>query len=125
MAPKTATPVAVPIWRKVEIAREAMAAAGGCTVAAAAEARRGLTSSRPTPATISPGTSSDKVPAADNRLMSHRPTATSTSPLQMRSLTGKYLSKNPVRGRNGKVTIVRRSRWVPMVSSEYPWSNAM
>ena len=86
--PRTATPVTVPTWRNVELVRDATAARRGSTVAAAAMASLGLTSSRPMPATTSPGTRLCQVLAVVRRLISHSPPATMARPAHMGSFSG-------------------------------------
>ena len=55
MLPSAATPVAIPIWRKVELIPDAIPARAGSTTPTAVEASGTLTRPQPTPATIIPG----------------------------------------------------------------------
>ncbi len=55
MLPSAATPVAIPIWRNVELIPEAIPARAGSTTPTAVDASGTLTRPQPTPATIIPG----------------------------------------------------------------------
>ena len=77
-----AMPVAMPIWRNVELMPDAIPAWAGCTTPIAVEASGGLTRPTPMPADDQPG---DEVRplrrAASSPRISSSPMPTSTSPV--------------------------------------------
>ena len=81
MAPRPAIPVAMPTWRKVELAPDPMPLRSTGTTATDDEASTGLTIPMPAPASRNPGRSWVHPDPGVVVAISSRPTATSSSPM--------------------------------------------
>ena len=79
-APRAAMPVAMPTWRKVLLAPEAMPLRWGGTTAMADDASTGLTVPMPIPATMNPGSSTVHAEPAWMTVINAHPTAISSHP---------------------------------------------
>ena len=83
-APSPAMPVAMPTWRKVLFAPDAMPLRSGGTTLIAAEARTGFTVPIPMPVTMNPGSRTVQPDEAWTWDMRNRPMATISRPLPSR-----------------------------------------
>ena len=88
MRPSAATPVAIPIWRKVELMPEAMPARAGSTTPTAVDASGTFTRPQPTPETIIPGSRWVQSLVGVIPVISTRPAPISTKPGAIRSFVG-------------------------------------
>src|SRR5918994_2889577 len=88
IAPRAATPVAIPTWRKVLLIPDAIPARNGATTPIAVEAIAGLVSPMPTPATRKPGSSVVQSSPTSIPRISSRPTPTSIRPRPSRIRAG-------------------------------------
>ena len=73
-------PVAMPIWRKVELIPDPIPARCGGTTPTAVDASGGLMRPTPTPANRNPGSSTVHAESASRRAIRTRPMPTSPSP---------------------------------------------
>src|SRR3954447_1970644 len=87
-APSPAMPVAMPIWRNVELMPEPMPARAGGTTPTAVDASGGFTRPTPMPAKMKPGSSTVHAESASTRAISTSPRPTSPSPPPIIRRTG-------------------------------------
>ena len=88
MLPSAATPVAIPIWRNVELIPDAIPARAGSTTPTAVDASGTLTSPQPMPETIIPGSRWVQSSVGVIPRISTRPAPINTNPGAIRSFVG-------------------------------------
>ena len=112
-APSPAMPVAMPTWRKVLLAPEAMPLRSGGTTEMADEASTGLTVPIPMPAMMNPGSSTVQPDAAWVVAITRQPTAIRSSPDPSRYRDWIRTVSLPANGATMKASTVRGRKRTP------------
>ena len=115
-APSTAMPVAMPTWRNVLLAPEAMPLRWGCTTEMAPDARAGLTMPIPTPQAMKPGSRTVQVESAWVFDISRSPPATNTMPTPSRKRDCTRTVRRPEKKATMKVSPVKGRKRAPAAS---------
>ncbi len=114
--PSPAMPVAMPTWRKVLLAPEAMPLRSGGTTEMADEASTGLTVPIPMPATTNPGSSTVQAEVAWVVAISRQPTAIRSRPAPSRYRDWIRTVSLPAMGATMKASMVRGRKRTPAAS---------
>ena len=112
-APRTAIPVAMPTWRKVLFAPEAMPLRWGCTTETAPEARTGFTMPIPMPQATNPGSNTVHVEVGSVLPMSSSPPVTNIMPTPKTARDSMRTVRRPAKNATTKTSSVRGRKRTP------------